>query len=135
MIFAPGRVSSCPSNYASFRAERDDPAASAIRPRELVGAQFFCKAPANSLRFTIDRRTDQTPVYSDENRTEVKPSQSLLIDGASDRIGNRTSPRDDPAHEAANVVGLLPLPYRRIVEDGARASGSVSQRSLKGLAC
>jgi hypothetical protein len=64
LIFPIGRVSSGPSNYASFRAERDDPAASAIRSRELIEAHLFSQATANGLRFTIDCRTNQIPIYS-----------------------------------------------------------------------
>ena len=121
-------------NYSSFRAEWDDPAASAIRSRELVGTLFFRHAHANDLRFAVDCRADQIPVYSDENRAKVEPGQSLLIDRAGNRIGNRAGPRDDAAHQAANVVGLLDLSYWRIVECRAGASGGVPERSLKRLA-
>ena len=125
MMFAFGRVPSGPSNYASFCAERNDPATSAIRPRKLVGTHIFSQAAANGLCFAIDRRPDQVSVYSDKNRPKVEPGQSLLIDGAGERVDNRASPCDDPAHQGADIVGSLQLSNRGIVEGGAGASGGL----------
>jgi hypothetical protein len=121
------------ANDASFLAERDDPAASAIRPGKLIRMRCISQASTHSLKLSVDGCSNEIALNSHEDRPQVKARECLLIDRRDVGVRNRSSAGDDATDEPAHGARLLYFPYRSGIQERSGVLNVALEPSCKWL--
>lgn len=109
------------SSDASLLTDRDDPAASAVRPRKIIGTPYLRQADANGLQLRVDSGTDEIALDADEDRPEIEASERLLIGGRNVGVSDGSGTGDDPSDQSAHGRGLFQLSHQRGIQQRSGA--------------
>jgi hypothetical protein len=113
--------------------ERDDPAASAVRPSEFIRTYHLSQTSTHRLWLRFDDRADKVALDPNEDWPEVEARERLLIGGRNVGFSGRPCTGDDSTDQPTEGGCLLHLPYRSSIQQRPGAPDVVLKPSREWL--